>query len=44
MYIPYRTVDNFARQLAQHCTYTELKTGPTHGFIGCERMTNFRFK
>lgn len=40
MYIPYRTVDNFARQLAQHCTYTELKTGPTHGFIGCERMTN----
>lgn len=39
-YIPYRTTDNFARQLAQHCTYTELKTTPTHGFIGCERQTD----
>ena len=29
-----------ARQLAQHCTYTELKTTPTHGFIGCERQTD----
>lgn len=37
-YIPYRTTDNFARQLAQHCTYTELKTTPTWGFIGCNRM------
>lgn len=39
-YIPYRTTDNFARQLAQHCTYTELKTAPTHGFIGCTRQTD----
>ena len=39
-YIPYRTTDNFARQLAQHCTYTELKTTPTHGFIGCRRQTD----
>ena len=37
-YIPYRTTDNFARQLAQHCTYTELKTGRTHGVIGCARL------
>ena len=33
-YIPYRTDDNFARHLAQHCMYTSLKTAPTHGFIG----------
>ena len=39
-YIPYRTNDNFLRQLAQHCTYTELKTGPTHGIMGCKTMTN----
>ena len=32
--IPFRTDDNFARQLAQHCTYTSLKTAPTHGIIG----------
>ena len=38
MYIPYRTSDNFARQLAQHCTYTELKTCPTWGFIGQHRL------
>lgn len=37
-YIPYRTTDNFARQLAQHCTYTELKTGRTHGVIGTARL------
>ena len=37
-YIPYRTTDNFARQLAQHCTYTELKTARTHGVIGCARL------
>lgn len=35
LYIPYRTTDNFARQLAQHCVYTELKNSPTHGYIGC---------
>lgn len=39
-YIPYRTTDNFARQLAQHCTYSELKTARTHGFIGVERITD----
>lgn len=38
MYIPYKTTDNFVRQLAQHCTYTELKTCPTWGFIGQSRM------
>lgn len=32
--IPFRTDDNFARQLAQHCTYTSLKTAPTHGIMG----------
>ena len=40
MYIPYKTTDNFARQLAQHCTYTELKTAPTHGVIGCKRLND----
>lgn len=38
-YIPYTTSDNFARQLAQHCMYTSLKTFPTHGVIGCEKLT-----
>ena len=33
-YIPYRTDDNFARHLAQHCMYTSLKTAPAHGIIG----------
>ena len=33
-YIPYRTDDNFARHLAQHCMYTSLKTAPVHGIIG----------
>lgn len=32
--IPFRTDDNFARHLAQHCLYTSLKTSPTHGIIG----------
>lgn len=40
LYIPYRTNDNFVRQLAQHCTYVELKTCPTFGFIGVRRMVN----
>ena len=40
MYVPYKTTDNFARQLAQHCTYTELKTAPTHGVIGCKRLND----
>lgn len=38
MYIPYTTSDNFARHLAQHCTYTSLKTYPTHGMIGCSKL------
>lgn len=33
-YIPYRTNDNFVRQLAQHCAYTTLRTHVTHGIIG----------
>lgn len=40
LYIPYKTPDNFARQLAQHCTYTSLKTAPTHGVIGCTTLTD----
>lgn len=40
LYIPFRSLDNFARQLAQHCTYTELKTCPTWGFIGHSRVNN----
>ena len=44
VYIPYRTTDNFARQLAQHCIYTELKTTPTWGFIGCARLVNTSLK
>lgn len=38
MYVPYTTSDNFARQLAQHCTYTSLKTYPTHGIMGCAKL------
>lgn len=38
LYIPYKTNDNFARQLAQHCTYTSLKTASTHGVIGCSKL------
>ena len=38
MYVPYTTSDNFARHLAQHCTYTSLKTYPTHGVIGCAKL------
>lgn len=37
-YIPYRTDDNFARHLAQHCMYTSLKTAPTHGIIGTKAL------
>ena len=39
MYIPYTTTDNFARHLAQHCLYTQLKTYPTHGIIGCDKLS-----
>lgn len=37
-YIPYRTDDNFARHLAQHCMYTSLKTAPAHGIIGTKAL------
>ena len=40
LHIPYMTTDNFARQLAQHCMYTELKTYPTHGVIGCKCVSD----
>ena len=39
LYVPYTTTDNFARHLAQHCLYTQLKTYPTHGIIGCDKLT-----
>ena len=39
MYIAYTTTDNFARHLAQHCLYTSLKNYPTHGVIGCDKLT-----
>lgn len=38
-YITYTTSDNFARHLAQHCMYASLKTYPTHGIIGCGKLT-----
>lgn len=38
MLIPFRTDDNFARQLAQHCIYTSLKTAPTHGIMGVSAL------
>lgn len=44
LYVPYRTTDNFARQLAQHCVYTGLKTAPTHGIIGCSKLMNSSLK
>ena len=39
LYVPYTTTDNFARHLAQHCLYTQLKTYPTHGIIGCDKLS-----
>lgn len=44
LYIPYKTTDNFARHLAQHCVYTQLKTANTHGVIGCSRVTSTNLK
>lgn len=38
--IRFRTTDNFARLLAQHCAYASLKTAPTHGFIGVTPLLN----
>ena len=42
-YIPYKTTDNFARQLAQHCAYTTLRTKNTHGFLGVAPLTDVSF-
>lgn len=39
-YIPYKTTDNLARQLAQHCAYTSIKTGSTHGIIGYRKISD----
>lgn len=38
LYIPFKTTDTFDRHLAQHCTYTSLKTAPTHGVIGVTKV------
>ena len=43
-YIPYRTDDNFVRQLAQHCTATSLRTKMTHGVIGYSTLRNYSLK
>lgn len=40
LYIPYKTTDNFARQLAQHSIYTALKTAPTHAVIGVSKLAS----
>ena len=39
LYIPYTTTDNLARHLAQHCFYTSLQSYPTHGVIGCDKLS-----
>lgn len=44
MYIPYRTNDNFVRQLAQHCAYSSLRTSMTHGIIGYSPLHTFTLK
>lgn len=44
LYIPYRTNDNFVRQLAQHCAYATLRTKTTHGVIGYSPLRNFTLK
>lgn len=38
LYIPFKTTDTFDRHLAQHCTYTSLKTAPTHGVLGVSKL------
>lgn len=43
-HIPYTTADNFARQLAQHCAYTSLRTKDTHGFIGLNPIADTSLK
>lgn len=44
LYLPFKTTDNFARHLAQHCVYTGLKTAPTHGVIGCSKLMTSNLK
>ena len=44
LYIPFKTTDNFARHLAQHCIYTGMKTAPTHGVIGCSKLITSNLK
>lgn len=39
LYIDYTTTDNLARHLAQHCFHTSLQSYPTHGVIGCDKLT-----
>ena len=43
-YIPYRTNDNFVRQLAQHCAYSSLRTKQTHGIIGYTPLRSLTLK
>jgi len=43
-YIPFRTNDNFVRQLAQHCAKTSLGTSMTHGVIGYSPLRNYSLK
>jgi len=43
-YIPFRTSDNFVRQLAQHCAKTSLGTSMTHGVIGYSPLRNYSLK
>lgn len=38
--IPFRTDDNFARQLAQHVAETVYEVGATHGIIGLNILRN----
>ena len=42
--IPYRTNDNFVRQLAQHCAYSTLRTHTTHGVIGFSPLRTLTLK
>lgn len=42
--IPYRTNDNFVRQLAQHCAYSTLRTHTTHGVIGFSPLHTLTLK
>lgn len=44
LFIPYRTNDNFVRQLAQHCAYSTLRTHTTHGIIGFSPLRTLTLK